>query len=325
MRHDERRHAQLIPDYVPGPTPHRPPPGSEPPSHLYVATPLRWSFRLERPSDICASVPPGTGVICELAGSLSARVRSHLGELGFAPAAVSAQMSSVRGWGPQPTFAGEVSRQLELFDPGGTRPACVITCMLPVNSTRLAKVDVPAPPMLASALGYEGRARFVSAYYSVLGDELLWSDGEWTRRGDGYAWRAFICHPYASALLAHYTLDEPPDGEGHHLIIDRHHHALYVAASDDARLFVRAAALLSNNTPAALEAACAVEEERRPAPQDEAALFLEDLITGEDPLAGFQLVPSAGGGEVTAYIERRRRSTERLIEWLDGRKRAAVA
>ena len=324
MKRDERRHTHVAPDYVPGPTPHRPPPGSEPPSHLYVATPLRWSFRLERPSDICARVPPGTPVICEPVTPSSALVRSHLGVLGSAPAAVSAQMSSVRGWGPQPTFAGEVSRQLELFDCGGTPPACVVTCMLPVNSTRLAKVDAPAPPMLASALGYEGRARFVSAYYSVLGDELLWSDGEWTRRGDGYAWSAFTRHPYASALLADYTLDEPPDGEGHRLIIDRHHHTLYVAASDDARLFMRAAALLANNTPAALEAACAVAEEREPEPQDAAALFLEELISGEDPLAGFQLVPSAGGGEITIYIERRRRSTERLIEWLDGRV-AAVA
>lgn len=325
MRHEERRHAQFTPDYVPGPAPHRPPPGSEPPSHIYVATPLRLSFRLEEPSDICARVPPGTPVICELTGPSSSLVRSHFGDLGSAPAAASAQMSSVRGWGPQPTFAGEVSRQLELFGTGGTPPSCVITCMLPVNSTRLAKVDAPAPPMLASALGYEGKARFVSAYYSILGDELLWSDGEWTRRGDGYAWRAFTRHPYASPLLAGYTLDEPPDGEGHHLIVDRHNHTLYVAASDDARLFMRAVALLANNTPAALEAASAVAEEREPPPQDGAALFLEELITGEDPLAGFQLIPSAGGGEVVAYIERRRRTTERLIEWLDGRAPAAAA
>jgi hypothetical protein len=323
VRNGERRHTHLAPAYVPGPTPHRPPPGSEPPSHIYVATPLRWSFRLEEPSDICARVPPGTPVICEPAGPSSALVRSHLGVLGSAPADVSAQMSSVRGWGPQPTFAGEVSRQLELFDREGTPPACVITCMLAVNTTRLAKVPLPAPPILAAALGYEGRARFVSAHYSVLGDELLWSDGEWTRRGDGFAWRAFTGHPYTAPLLADYTLDEPPDGEGHHLIIDRCRHTLYVAASDDARLFMRAAALLANNTPGALEAACAVAEEGGTAREDAAALFIEELAAGEDPLAGFHLVPAAGGGEVVAYIERRRRSTDRLIEWLDARAQSA--
>lgn len=88
---------------------------------------------------------------------------------------------------------------------------------------------------------------------------------------------------------------------------------------------MRAAALLANNTPGALEAACAVAEEREPAPEDPAALFREELITGEDPLAGVQLAPSAGGGEVTIYIERRRRSPERLIEWLDGRAQVVVA
>lgn len=88
---------------------------------------------------------------------------------------------------------------------------------------------------------------------------------------------------------------------------------------------MRAAALLANNTPAALETACAVAEEREPAPQAAAALFIEELITGEDPLAGFQLTPSAGGGEITVYIERRRRSTERLIEWMDGRAQVVVA
>jgi hypothetical protein len=55
--------------------------------------------------------------------------------------------------------------------------------------------------MLARAIGYTGKARFVSFQWTPYGDETEYSDGRVTATGNWQALLAFIHHPAVSPYL----------------------------------------------------------------------------------------------------------------------------
>src|SRR5918992_4420085 len=64
--------------------------------------------------------------------------------------------------------------------------------------TDLTSLNIPVPPMLAKAIGYKGKARFVSFQWTPYGDETDYSDGRVQATGNWQAFLAFIHHPAVS-------------------------------------------------------------------------------------------------------------------------------
>src|SRR5918992_3269646 len=71
--------------------------------------------------------------------------------------------------------------------------------------TGFTPLNVPVPPMLAKAIGYKGKARFVSFHWTPSGDEAYYSDGRISATGNWQAYLAYIRHPAVSPLLKRFT------------------------------------------------------------------------------------------------------------------------
>jgi hypothetical protein len=63
--------------------------------------------------------------------------------------------------------------------------------------TEITPLNVPVPPMLAKAMGYNGEAWFVSFHWTSYGDEADYSDGRLSATGN---WQAFL-DPYTTEVL----------------------------------------------------------------------------------------------------------------------------
>src|SRR5687768_10155792 len=95
--------------------------------------------------------------------------------------------------------------------------------------TDLTPLNVPVPPMLATAIGYRGKARFVSFQWTPAGDETEYSDGHVTATGNWQAFLAFIHHPAVSSHLSDYDFGSSDSEAKHALILDQEKQALFVA------------------------------------------------------------------------------------------------
>ena len=102
----------------------------------------------------------------------------------------------------------------------------------------LTPLKVPVPPMLATAIGYKGAARYVSFQWTPYGDEVDYSDGRMSATGDWQAFLAYIQHPAVSPLLAEYDLGSSESEAKHALILDREQHEVYIAPVQDAENFL---------------------------------------------------------------------------------------
>ena len=71
---------------------------------------------------------------------------------------------------------------------------------------RLTLLPVPAPPNLAEALGYSGKARWIGCSWTPYGDEVVWDDGRLDATGEWDAYLAFTQHPKVSPTLRGYRL-----------------------------------------------------------------------------------------------------------------------
>jgi hypothetical protein len=132
----------------------------------------------------------------------------------------------------------------------------------------LIHLQIPVPPMLEAALGYEGNARYVAFYWQPAGDEVMYDDGQVNGDGDWWAWVEFENH---RTVISHLWLPCPwCDGVGttnqlesdhcdfchgagllpinlgssdfeadHWLILDRQERQLYVAPVATARRFLQ--------------------------------------------------------------------------------------
>lgn len=106
--------------------------------------------------------------------------------------------------------------------------------------TDLIALDLPVPPMLETALGYDGPARWVSFWWEMIGDEARWGDGRLELRADWHAWRIFTEHHTVLAALAPYNLGSSHSRAIDRLVLDRGERWLYVAQSEVARAFLDA-------------------------------------------------------------------------------------
>jgi hypothetical protein len=104
--------------------------------------------------------------------------------------------------------------------------------------TTLTPLTVPVPPMLAKAIGYKGKARFVSFQWTPAGDETDYSDGRVSAIGNWQAFLAFIHHPAISPRLEHYDFGSSDSEAKHALILDQEQQALFVAPVKEAEKFL---------------------------------------------------------------------------------------
>jgi hypothetical protein len=104
--------------------------------------------------------------------------------------------------------------------------------------TGITPLNVPVPPMLAKAIGYTGKARFVSFQWTPYGDETDYSDGRVSATGNWQAFLAFIQHPAVSPHLKDYHFGSSDSEAKHALILDQKEFALFVAPVREAEKFL---------------------------------------------------------------------------------------
>jgi hypothetical protein len=104
--------------------------------------------------------------------------------------------------------------------------------------TGITPLNVPVPPMLAKAIGYTGKARFVSFQWTPYGDETDYSDGRVRATGNWQAFLAYIQHPAISPHLGDYDLGSSESEAKHALLLDLDELALYVGPVKEVKDFL---------------------------------------------------------------------------------------
>lgn len=100
----------------------------------------------------------------------------------------------------------------------------------PVAASELIPLlNLPIPPMLEEALGYEGEGRCVAFWWEPAGGELCYSDGQRTLCGaEWYAWLLYTRHPRVEPYLMPYSFGSSDEEAQHALLIDRWERNAYV-------------------------------------------------------------------------------------------------
>ncbi len=100
-------------------------------------------------------------------------------------------------------------------------------------------LPVPVAPMLESAIGYDGEARFVGFYWMPAGDEAMVDDGERSHDGNWRAYLAYIRHPRVRLALVDYDVGSSEYPAKHWLVLDRRERRLYALPEAHARHLLR--------------------------------------------------------------------------------------
>jgi hypothetical protein len=103
----------------------------------------------------------------------------------------------------------------------------------------LTSVNIPVPSMLATAIGYQGYAQYVSFQWTPFGDEAEYSDGLVIGTGNLQALLAYIQHPAVTPLLEGYDLGNSDSEAKHALILDRENFKVYIAPVREAERFLK--------------------------------------------------------------------------------------
>jgi hypothetical protein len=103
----------------------------------------------------------------------------------------------------------------------------------------LIPLKAPVPPMLATAIGYTGEARFVAFNWTPYGDEAEYSDGRIiSATGNWHPFLVYIQHPAVSPHLRGYDLGSSDSEARHALILDRENLELFIAPVREAQAFL---------------------------------------------------------------------------------------
>ena len=102
----------------------------------------------------------------------------------------------------------------------------------------LTPLNVPVPPMLGTAIGYKGDARYVSFNWTPYGDEAEYFDGRRSATGNWQAFLAYVQHPAVSPLLEDYDFGSSESEAKYSLILDREKLELLVAPVKEAHVFL---------------------------------------------------------------------------------------
>jgi hypothetical protein len=102
----------------------------------------------------------------------------------------------------------------------------------------ITPLQAPVPPMLATAMGYNGDARYVAFHWTPYGDEADYSDGRISATGEWQAFLAYVRHPAVSPHFRGYDLGSSDSEAKHALILDREQQAIYIAPVKEAQTFL---------------------------------------------------------------------------------------
>ena len=102
----------------------------------------------------------------------------------------------------------------------------------------ITSLNAPVPPMLATAIGYKGYARYVSFQWTPYGDEVEYSDGRMSSTGNWQAFLAYIQHPAVSPFLEDYDLGSSENEAEHALILDQAILEVFITPVKDAEKFL---------------------------------------------------------------------------------------
>ena len=102
----------------------------------------------------------------------------------------------------------------------------------------LTPLHVPVPPILAKAIGYAGRARYVAFNWTPYGDEAEYFDGRLSATGNWQAFLAYIQHPAISPHLQDYDLGSSDSEAKHVLILDQAILEMFIAPVKEAEKFL---------------------------------------------------------------------------------------
>ena len=102
----------------------------------------------------------------------------------------------------------------------------------------LTPLHVPVPPILVTAIGYTGKARFVAFKWTPYGDEMVYADGCMRKTGNWQAFLAYIQHPAVSPNLQDYDLGGSDREAKHVLILDQAILEMFIAPVKEAEQFL---------------------------------------------------------------------------------------
>ena len=102
----------------------------------------------------------------------------------------------------------------------------------------LTALHVPVPPLLAKAIGYSGRARYVAFHWTPYGDEAKYFDGSISGTGNWQAFLAYTQHPAVSPSLEDYDLGKSDTDAKHVLILDQATLKMFIAPVKVAEQFL---------------------------------------------------------------------------------------
>jgi hypothetical protein len=170
-------------------------------------------------------------------------------------------------------------------------------------SNLIPLINIPVPPMLEQALGYEGQHRYVAFWWEPAGDELAWDDGQSGVVGaNWHAWLTYVQHHGVAQYLSPYDLGNSDEPAQHWLLLDRQNRALYVGQREHVARF------LAQHAPSA------------PAitPREDAISMEDTLNMGiEELLASMREIPPPDPDEFRKRMEKQARLEADFKAWLD--------
>jgi hypothetical protein len=159
-------------------------------------------------------------------------------------------------------------------------------------------LPIPLPPNWEAVVGWTGgdHARWLSGFWTSLGDHPYLSDGRTSMSGDGWGWLAWARHAAAAPHLRAYRLGDSMSEGLHALLIDRAERRVYAASRDEAERVIR------GHWPACEEPDLTDEQVEAVMRHMEAAMVARPLPTAE---------------EIIRRMREHSRLVSEMVKWLD--------
>lgn len=90
---------------------------------------------------------------------------------------------------------------------------------------------IPVPPAFAETLGYPGDSRYVAFYWTPVGDELMYSDGQISGTGDDAPWLLWTRHLAVAPALLGFDIGSSDAQATHWLLLDRQEACFYLGTA----------------------------------------------------------------------------------------------
>lgn len=285
---------------------------SEARRQVIIRTDETISFTLERATPKSASVRVGEEVRAVVTSHDEGEVlvSTFSAVIGHATEEASSRILELIGDEPWATFIGQVAA---VTDAGIT---VSLTLHTPLNLSRLLKLDLDAPPMLAQAVGYEGTGRFVGIYWIPYGDEVMYTDGVRSATGNWYAWLQFVRHQRVAPHIEDFDFGASEQEAEHWLVVDTETLSLYVGFPDDVTELLITSWKHKELPPVPAFLAELAASQQTTTFEEE----IERLSQGD--LSGWVEVQPPDMQTIAALLERDARLTGELAAWLNNGERA---